>query len=84
MEEPVLHTKDVMLTGMQEWDQKLKALEYFLEYMVEFHEPVYSSAYQWMVRFKYMPMFAEQECDIVCLHELKFVFVEAEVAIMFD
>ena len=50
----------MLLTGLMEWDRRLKAPENFLEWMPEAWEPVDSPAYQWFVSFKYMPIFVRR------------------------
>ena len=47
---------DVLLTGLREWDKLIKMSENYLEGMPEAREPVESPAYQWFVRFKYIPI----------------------------
>ena len=53
----------------------MKTSENFLEGMAEAHEPVDSPAYQWFVRFKYMPIVARLDEGVVCWHDLEFAFV---------
>ena len=53
---PFRYEPDVLLTGLLELDRRLKTPENFLEGMPEAWEPVDSPAYQWFVRFKYMPI----------------------------
>ena len=53
---PYRYEPDVLLTGLPEWDRRLKAPENYLEGMAEAGELVDSPAYQWFVRFKYMPI----------------------------
>ena len=43
-----------------------------------------SPAYQWFVRFKYMPILAQLEEKEVCLYDHEFAFGESEVRFMFD
>ena len=56
---PYMYEPDILLTGLREWNRRLKVPENYLEGMSEACEPVYSPAYQWFVRFKYMPIFAQ-------------------------
>ena len=44
-----------------ECDRRMKVPENYLEGMPEAYEPADSPAYQWFVRFKYMPIFAQLE-----------------------
>ena len=44
------------MTGILEWDRRIKVPENYLEWMPEACEPVDSPAYQCFVRFKYMPI----------------------------
>ena len=43
---PFRFEADVLLTGLREWDKRMKVLENFLEEMPEAREPVDSPAYQ--------------------------------------
>ena len=75
----------MLLTGLRECDRRLKAPENYLEGMPEAWEPVDSPAYQWFVRFKYMPIFAQlEEGGTVCWYDHGFAFVSNEVRYMFD
>ena len=59
--------------------------ESFLEGMPEAREPVDSPAYQWFVRFKYMPIVSQLEDEgTKCWYDHDFAFVENEVRYMFD
>ena len=58
----------------------MKTSENFLEGMAEEHEPVDSPAYQWFVRFTYMPIVARLDEGIVCLHDLEFAFDTKDVS----
>ena len=62
----------------------MKTSESFPEGMQEAHEPVDSPAYQWFVRFKYMPIVARLDEETVCWRELEFAFGAKEVSFMFD
>ena len=81
---PYRYEADVLLTGLRAWDKEMKISENFLEWMAEAHEPVDSPAYQWFVRFKYMPIVARLDEGIVCWHDLEFAFGAKEVSFMFD
>ena len=71
--------------GLREWDRRLKAPENYLEGLPEAWEPVDSPAYQWFVRFKYMPIFAQLEDEWnVCWYDHEFAFGSNEVRYMFD
>ena len=75
----------VLLTGLQECYRRLKAPENYLEWMSEAWEPVDSPAYQWFVRFKYMPILSQlEDAGITCWYEHEFAFGENEVRYMFD
>ena len=52
--------------------------------MPEARGPVDSPAYQWFVRFKYMPIVARLDEWTVCWHDLQFAFGAKEVSFMFD
>ena len=68
------------MTGLREWDRRLKAPENYLERMPEAWEPVDSPAYQWFVRFKYMPIFAQlDDVGNVCWYDHEFAFGSNEV-----
>ena len=84
MRNPYRYEPDVLLTGIREWDRRLKVPENYLEGMPEAYEPVDSPAYQWFVRFKYMPIFAQLEERDVCWLDHDFAFGENEVRFMFD
>ena len=71
---PFRYEPDVLLTGIREWDKRLKVPENYLEWMQEAYEPVDSPAYQWFVRFKYMPIFAQLEEKDVCWYDHEFAF----------
>ena len=58
---PYRYEADVLLTGLQEWDRRLKVAENYLEGMPVAWEPVDSPAYQWFVRFKYIPIVSQLE-----------------------
>ena len=74
----------MLLTGLLEWDRWLRAPENYLKGLPQAWEPVDSSAYQWFVRFKYMPMFAKlEEGETVCWYDHEFAFGENEVRYMF-
>ena len=74
-----------MLTGLREWDRRMKVPENYLEWMPEAYEPVNSPAYQWFVRFKYMPIVSQLEDEgTKCWYDIEFTFVENEVRYMFD
>ena len=81
---PYRYEPDVLLTGLREWDKRLKAPENFLEGMPEAWEAVDSPAYQWFVRFKYMPILARLDEGIVCWHDLEYASGAKEVSFMFD
>ena len=81
---PYRFEPDVLLTGLREWDRRLKAPENFLERMPEAWEPVDSPAYQWFVRFKYMPILAQLEEREVCWLDHEFAFGSNEVSYMLD
>ena len=82
---PYRYEADVLLTGLREWDRRLKTPENYLEGMAEAWEPVDSPAYQWFVRFKYMPILSQLEDESsVCWHDLEFAFGMNEVRYMFD
>ena len=81
---PFRYEPDVLLTGIREWDNRLKVPENYLEGMPGVYEPVDSPAYQWFVRFKYMPIFAQLEEKDVCWYDHEFAFGETEVRFMFD
>ena len=49
----------------------------------EAYEPVDSPAYQWFVRFKYMPILAQLEEKDVCWYDHEFAFGVSEVRFMF-
>ena len=38
-----------------------------------------SQAYQWFVRFKYMPMASQLETDVKCFYDLEMAFWQNEV-----
>ena len=57
----------------------MKTSENFLEGMAEEHEPVDSPAYQWFVRFKYMPILAQLEEKDVCWYDHELAFGESEM-----
>ena len=61
---------DVLLTGLLEWDKMMKVSESFLKVMPEAMELVDSPAYQWFVRFKYMPMASQLDVEVKCFHDL--------------
>ena len=65
---------DVWLTGLRKCDKQIKVSESYLERMPEAREPVDSPAYQWFVRFKYMPIFAQLEERVVCWYDREFAF----------
>ena len=75
---------DVLLTGLIAWDREIRMSETFLEWMPEAHEPVESPAYQWFVRFKYMPIVARLDEGFVCWHDLEHAFGAKDVNYMFD
>ena len=62
----------------------MKAPENYLEGMTEAWEPVDSPAYQWFVRFKYMPIMSQLDDGTKCWYDLEFAFGETEVRYMFD
>ena len=64
---PYRYEADVLLTGLREWDRRLKAPEIYLQGMSEAREPVDSPAYQWFVRLKYMPIFSQLEDGGQCV-----------------
>ena len=81
---PYRFEPDVLLTGLREWDRRLKAPENYLEGMSEAWEPVDSPAYQWFVRFKYMQILSKlEEGWNVCLYDHEFAFGSNEVRYMF-
>ena len=47
----------------------MKMSEKYLDGMLEAMEPVDSPAYQWFVRFKYMPVAAHLEVDAKCFND---------------
>ena len=61
MRNPYRYEADVMFTGLLEWDRRMKVPEKYLEEMPEAWEPVNSPAYQWFMKFKYMPIFSQLE-----------------------
>ena len=71
---PYMFEPDVLLTGLLECVRRLKAPENFLEGMPEAWEPVGLPAYQWFVRFKYMPIFAQLEERDACWYDHEFAF----------
>ena len=82
---PYRYEADVLLTGLREWDRRMKVSENYLEWMPEAWEPVDSPAYQWFVRFKYMPIVSQLEDEgTKCWYDHEFAFVENEVRCMFD
>ena len=82
---PYRFEPDVLLTGLREWGRRVRAPENYLEGMPEACEPVDSPAYQWFVRFKYMPIFAQlEEGGVVCWHDHEFAFGSNEVRYMFN
>ena len=58
---PYRYEPGVLLTWLRECDKRLKTPENFLDGMPEALDPVDSPAYQWFVRFKYMPILAQLE-----------------------
>ena len=52
--------------------------------MLDAWVPVDSPAYQWFVRFKYMPILAQLEEMDVCWYDHEFAFGGNEVRYMFD
>ena len=56
----------------------------YLEGMPEAWEPVDSPAYQWFVRFKYMPIVSRLDEWFVCWYDHEFAFGSKEVRYMFD
>ena len=56
---PYRYEADVLLTWLREWDRRMKVPENYLEGMPEAYEPVDFPAYQWFVRFKYMPIVSQ-------------------------
>ena len=81
---PYRYEADVLLTGVREWNRRLKTPENYLEGMAEALEPVYSPAYQWFVRFKYMPILSQlEDAGNTCWYDHEFAFGENEVRYMF-
>ena len=74
----------MLLTGLREWNKRMKVPDNYLEGMPEAYEPVDSPAYQWFVRFKYMPILAQLEERDVCWLDHEFAFGSNEVSYMFD
>ena len=52
--------------------------------MPEAREPVDTPAYQWFVRFKYMPMASQLEVEAKCWYYHEMTFGQNEVRYMFD
>ena len=75
----------MLLPGLREWDRRLKVPENHLEGMPEAWEPVDSPAYQWFVRFKYMPILSQlEDAGTTCWYDHEFAFGSNEVRYMFD
>ena len=75
----------MFLTGLREWYRRLKAPDNHLEGIAEAWEPVDSPAYQWLVSFKYMPIFAQlEDAGNTCWCDQEFAFGSNEVRYMFD
>ena len=71
----------VLLTGLREWDKRMKVFENYLEWMPEAKVPVDSPAYQWFVRFKYMHMASQVEVEVMCWYDHEMAFGQDEVLI---
>ena len=61
----------------------MKVSENFLEGMPEAREPVDSPAYQWFVRFMYMPIASHLEVEAKCWYDNEMAFGQDEVRYMF-
>ena len=81
---PFRFKADVLLTGLLERDRRINVTENYLEWMPGAWEPVYSPAYQWFVRFKYMPMASQLEVEAKCWYDHEMAFWQEEVRYMFD
>ena len=52
----------------------MKVSESFLDGMQEAMEPDDSPAYQWLVRFKYMPMASQLDVEAKCWYDYEMAF----------
>ena len=58
--------------------------EDFREFLERYVEPVDSPAYNWFVRFKYMPMVSQLDTDVKCFWDHDMAIGQDEGRYMFD